>query len=811
MHLLPCQIKKIRRSCSIILLCSLLFSAAYTQSTTIYKNFTSTITGKVIDIELNLYLGYVTIEMQEIKTNEVLFITRSDINGFFEIKNVPNNQYKLKFSFLGYRDTVIQISVLESSGLDVGTIALSSLAIKLSDVQVKFKKPIIEQDLDKIIYNVDADPESSTSTALEMLQKIPLLSIDAEDNIQLNGNSDFRVLVNGKPTMLFANNPSDVLNNMSASAIKTIEVITVPSSRYQAEGVGGIINIITYKKTISGYNGGVNVKGSHPKGYATNGNLTVTMGSFSLSANYGYGAKTTPISEHVFYRQDNIRRNRLEQLGTSTSNSWQYNGGGELTWALNAFNQLTAGYSMNRSKGDNNHRQQVSLRNAANALTEAYLNTNAGNNTSYGKDLVFDYQRNFKKNQAQQLMLSYRRSNSTASNNSNFYLQPFINYKERSSTTSNNDELSEQSFQADLFKPVKNHTLEIGIGVVSRYNNSDYFYKNRDSSSYTFVLDTNKSNNYHYRESIYSTYSSYNLRFNKWSMRMGVRMEQATLNASFISSRTNAKQKYLNLIPSIILSRQLKGISMMKLSYTQRIQRPSLNYLNPYIDLTDPKNISFGNPQLQPAVSHVFNLAHNTYVKKTSLNVSITYQFTKNAIQAFTTLGADTIAYTTFKNIGKHQNSSLHLSSNTTFFKKLSFNLAGTLNYIQYSSNINSKPYTSNGLTYNVSAAVALRLKSWSAGRSISYCAPNILAQGRTASYVSNNITVNKYFFKNKRANMGLSVSSPFRKYRQSSTEITDPYFRQWRESTTLIRRFNLSINYRFNKLQTGKPADSHK
>lgn len=295
---------------------------------------------------------------------------------------------------------------------------------------------------------------------------------------------------------------------------------------------------------------------------------------------------------------------------------------------------------------------------------------------------------------------------------------------------------------------------------------------------------------------------SLNLNMGKWRLKAGGRLEQAHLDAAFLSSGTLAVQDYLNLVPSFTLSRQLKGNSTLKLAYTHRIQRPNLYYLDPYTDLTDPYNISYGNPSLQPALAQVFNLAYSIFKKKTALNFSMVHQFTNNAIQQFTVLEADTIARTTFGNIGRNQNTSFSLGLHTTLFKKLGINLNGAANYIEYTSTIRGKTGSNKGFTYNTTGSANLRLKTWRISSSISYNAPNILAQGRTASYVSNSVTVNKYFLKNNNANLGFSVSSPFREHRRSYTEIDNPGFYQLRSSSTVIRRFSLSLNYRFVKVQ---------
>ncbi|MDQ3844811.1 MAG: outer membrane beta-barrel family protein, partial [Bacteroidota bacterium] len=697
----------------------------------------------------------------------------------------------------------VPLPSVTSSPIHLGSIALVALTKQLKEVQVVALKPVLAQDADKLTYNVDADPESKTATGFDILRKIPMLSLDADDNLQLNGSGNFRVLINGKSSSLFLYNLSDAFKNLSASAIKTIEVLTVPPSKYEAQGTGGIINITTYKKSIGGYNGGINVRVSSPQAFSLSSSLTVNTGKFGFSGNVGYNNSTNPTNKSFFSRQDKIRQDRLEQTGVSNNDNRSQNAGGEISYELNSRNLITASYSLNTGRSANNFNQRVTLFNAAGQPVEVRRNLNTGTGKLYGNDIGLDYQHNAKKNDAQQLTLSYRRSNSTNSSMTDFILQSLVNNKNRANTTNSEDGFNEQTFRADYVQPISKHTLELGASSIIRKNSSDYFYKNEDTVTGALVLDTSRSNIFNYREDIYAAYTSLSLKIGKWGVRAGVRLEQAKVDARFVSSRTFAARDYQNLIPNITLSRQLKGISMIKLSYTQRINRPNLDYLNPYIDLTDPWNISYGNPGLQPTVGHVFNAAYNTFIKKTSFNIGFFHQFTNNSVQEFTTLGADTIARTTFGNIGQNRNYTLSLNGTTTVFKKLGLNLNSAANYVQYTSIINGKPYNNEGLTYHLSGSANFRSKGWRVSGNASYNTPNVFLQGRSAGYLSNSFSVNRQFSKNNKASVGISVTSPFRAYRRSYTEVNDPAFYLFRESYSVMRRYHLSFNYRFGKVQS--------
>jgi hypothetical protein len=380
-------------------------------------------------------------------------------------------------------------------------------------------------------------------------------------------------------------------------------------------------------------------------------------------------------------------------------------------------------------------------------------------------------------------------------------LLPVLNFNHQTKATNNEDAYNEHNLQANYIQPIKKHSLELGANVILRQNTSTYYYKNIDTITGNFILDKSQSNEFYYENNIYAAYSSLNLKMGKWGIRLGARLEKAIIDAHFLTTSTLAKQDYLNIIPSFTLSRQLKGSSILKLSFTQRLQRPDLYYLDPYVDRTDPYNINYGNPNLQPALAHVFNIAYNIFIRKTVFSITAFHQFTNNSIQQFTVLNADTISKTTFGNIGKNRNFNLAFSGNTTLFKNVTISMNSSGNYIQYMRFINGKPNINEGFTYNVSSSANFRLKKWRFGGSMSYNAPNIFLQGRSGSYLSNSITINKYFFTNNKANITFLLSSPFQQYRHSFVEIDDPTFYQLRESSTLMRRFNISFSYRFSQL----------
>ena len=772
------------------------------------------IKGVVIDSAKTTPLGYVTIGVREAGKQEAIKSTYTQDNGSFEVTGLQLKAYEVVVNYVGFKSRILKISEFpaNNSVVNLGRIILSPTSSQLKEVEVTAQKQLIKQDIDKITYDVEADPESKTMTALDMLRKVPLVTVDAEDNIQLKGSGSYRVLVNGKTSSLFVRDPKEVLKSMPANTIKNIEVITNPPAKYEAEGVGGIINIITVKKTLGGYNGSVNLGARTPVGYNVGGYLTAKTGKFGFSGYYGHNYNESPATENNLFRDDYIRKMRLNQRGINDNRGTFNYLDGNLSYELDSLNLITGNFSFNVSNSSSNLTQQVLNSSYSGEPGLSYARYNKGAFQWRGYDVGLDYQRSFRKNKEQLFTLSYKFNNGGTDSDTDFRLE----YTDRPlvySNTQNDGTSAEHTVQADYVQPIGKNNLEIGLKTITRLNTSDYFYANLNPDNGEYEIDPTQSNNFDYHQDIFAGYTSYSYKKGDWGLKLGARLEETRIKANFASSGTIADQDYFNLIPSIALSRKLKEMNTVRLSYTQRIERPGLWYLNPYVNRIDPRNVYFGNPNLRAATNHAFDLSYSTFVKKSSVNTSLFYNFTNNSIQQFTTLGTDSIARTTYGNIGKNQRLGFSLNTNMNLTKNLNFNLNASTNFVQLNgvitvtdtaTNINTlTPVSNNGFTANIFGYVSYKFgKRWRASGNIGYNSPQILLQGTSAGYAYNSFSVTRTFFDKDKGSINLSVSSPFQRDRRFFNELQDTRFYQNSESFYIMRRLSLSFNYRFGKLQ---------
>ena len=777
--------------------------ASFSQQLTTLRSVTGTIKGSVVDSLQKKSLSFVTISVKESGKNDIIKTISSNEDGSFEVTGVPYKRCEISFTSVGYKEKIIQLPAFTSSIIFMGKVPIAPTPNHLQEVKVMAEKLLIEVDVDKITYNVSADPDSRSITTLEILRKVPLITIDAEDNISLNGSNSYRILINGKRSSLFVNNVSDVFKSMPASLIKSIEVITNPSARYEAEGIGGIINITTFKKRIDGYNGSVNASASMPLSLSTGGFITYKSGKLGLSSTLNLSTGISPVSLSDGSRVDKLFLNNLEQSAEGNSKNRFAYMSAEGSYELTPLDLLTASGSFNGGKGDNSFDQRVKLINSTGSVVEAYKNVNMSNNNFKGNDFDFDYQRSFKKNTERLFTLSYKLTTNDNSSNSLSKIDPLINYKAKENLIDDAEVFSEHTVQAYYVHPFKNQLLELGVKSIWRFNNSNYSYTNRLPGSTLYLRDSALSNDFNYDQNISAAYFSVTLKKDKWGLKAGARMEETKTRADFRTSGTHANLTYFNVIPNLTLSRKLTRVSMIRMSYSQRIERPSLYYLNPFVEISDPRNIYFGNPNLKPATSHVFNVGYSSFIKGISVNSSLFHHYTRNSILYYTTLGNDTIARSTYDNIGSNQTSGFSISTNITIRKNLSININNTNSYLKFTSNINGMPGSSHGFMSAILLYTSYRFnKGWRSSASFNYNTTSVLLQGTQAGYISNTIAVSKEFLKEKKASATLSLNNPFQNRRNLYTELDDPLFYQLRNSYTVVRKITVSFNYRFGRLQ---------
>jgi Outer membrane protein beta-barrel family/CarboxypepD_reg-like domain len=785
-----------------VLLLSCFFCHAWAQTTQPLMNMR----GMVVDSVTQKPLAYATLVLQNSKTKSPVknFLSKDD--GSFEFSCPDSLDYLLVFAFTGYENKMIPISRGQSP--DMGTVTLKLAGKQMNEVTVVAVKPLIKRELDGITYDVSADPESPILDALDMMRKVPLLSVDASDNIKLKGKSNYKILINGKESALMAKNPSDVLRSMPATNIERIEVITTPPAKYDAEGLAGIINIITKRKLDEGYNIGLNGRLNTVWGPGINLNGTFKKGKFGFSGYAGYNVRHQQTSEIGLQQNFFYDNSSLTQQGSNTVFAHNTYGNAELSFEIDSLNLLTGSLEFYTGKFGQNNNQLSDAFDSDQTITQAYRLLTGMSNQFGGLDASLNYQLGFKKDKNRLLTTSYKYSYSpntqnisnTITDTFNFYLP---NYKQY-----NNAGNREHTIQVDYVHPFNKVNLEAGAKTILRNNFSNFETSDYNEITKNYEVNPSQTNDFKYDQNIYGIYNSYSAKWDQWNAKAGLRLEHTTVRANFISTSSTVNQDYNNLVPSVSIQRNLKS-SNISFGYTDRISRPGIFQLNPFVDLSNPNFVNTGNPNLQPEVNHSFELNYSSF-SKNSLTVGISYTFSNNSIQTVTHLQAvssggltDTIPVTTYENVGTNKNLGLNLNFNLTSIKNLSISLNTQFSHVWLKGTYNGQFYKNDGFTGNAFLNAGFKFgKGFRIGFDAGYFSGDVNLQGKSNAYIYNSYVFSKTFL-NKRLTLSAVMNNPYGQFYTFRTTTTTPDFYQLSYNQIPYRSFALRFNVKIGKLNS--------
>lgn len=758
------------------------------------------IKGILADSASGKPLEFITVSL--LKGQKAIKGVYTKTDGSFLFSGLEPSAYEVQITAVGYQGLTVPAKITDYSA-DLGKIVLRENSAGLREVKVTAAKPLVQQEADRLIYDTQADPESKVFSVLDMMRKVPFLSLDADENILLKGNGDFRIFINGKPSGMLERNYKDVLRSMPASSIQRIEVITTPPSKYDAEGLSGIINIITNKRIDNGYTGNLNTNWRFPVGGpGTGGSVSARLGKWGLSA-FG-GASQYRVPEISFVNTRSTFREFptvTDQRGANSSESRNAYLGVEISYDIDSLNLISGQVNMNGNRNEGLGRQTSRLE-ANRGIDQYYRLQNTGEGNGNGRDLAFNYQRGFKADKNRLLTFSYRYYGFENDQRNTIGFSDRVAYEVPDYRQVNHSRFSEQTLQTDFTYPSRKLNIEAGIKAIFRNNESDFSYMNRipDGGDYREV--DSLSNHYVNTQSIYGVYNTYRYKHKKWDIRGGFRAEQTLLDANFISTNSQVRQSYLNVIPTVAIGRKL-GKGNLTMSYTQRIQRPGIYQLNPFVDRTNPNFERAGNPDLRPAVMNDINVGYS-WAAKTSVNVILGHVFIKDMIFPVVVYDPETgISRSSYGNVGRARllpTLTLHL--NRPLSKQWNLSMNGRLAYGMTEGIINNELVKNQGLMYGVFLSSGYRLqKNWRINANINFDGPGMNIQDRTNMMLFSSLSVNKDIIRDK-LSFSASVNNPFTRYRKSTRDSFGPDFRQYYQRQDYFRSFQLSLNYKFGKLK---------
>jgi len=768
---------------------------------------TSIITGIVVDSLSHQPLEWCSVVLQKDGASEQLGLN-ADSAGHFRFDKVEPGGYTLSIFYVGYDKLDKKITVPEGGNtIDAGTIYLYSGAEKLNEVTVTDFRKLIEQRPDGIVYNAERDGTNKGSTAEQLLRKVPMVTVDLEGNVQLRGNGNIKVLINNKPSTIIASSVKDALRQIPADNIKQVEVITTPGAKYDGEGTAGVINIITRKSLIQGVSGNIYTGGNYRfiqdklNGYA-GANVTYRQDKLGINANLGGGHWTN------LYEGTNLR---TDFPGTAQQSILSQNertdGYGTYLWGelssdyqIDSLQSVQAGININPGKWTDKTNRNTLMPAAdidyrRNIVTETPQRNYAFNGS---------YSRKFRNNPLRTLDIL---SQYTIGNNgSNYELLQHDNgtdadnYKERNRNKTSNKELTAQ---ADYVQPLKKpgQKIEAGLKYINRNVGSDYNLSTWNTGNTDYITDPARSNKLEYRQQVAAAYTQLSTPLTKkLGLVAGVRYEYTDINGSLRDNGGVFESSFHNVLPIAILSLDMKNYTKLKLSYNQRIERPSIDYVNPFVNYSDQLNIQYGNPGLEPEKTHNIELGYSTMIGQGSmLNMTGFFRNTGNAIEAIATVGADGINRTTYKNVATNNALGLNMFASTTLFGRWMINFNGNLYYKMMKSV--ALDITNNGAQYDFNLYNNFKINDkWSVEGFGMYEGRKVMLQGTQTGWFYYNVGFKRSLFKGKGdlTLVGENFFNPKIKIKMDFNYLNASYSGNYYGYAGGIR---LSFNYRFGKM----------
>ena len=778
------------------------------------------ISGTIIDSLTKKPVDYATISLFRSGGTAPINGVLTDEKGNFKIDNIKAGKYKIAISFIGYQTKTIDPIETTASKPDAnrGTIILSPSARALKEVAIVGQAALVENKIDKIVYNAEKDLTAAGGNATDLLSKVPMVSVDLNGNVSVRGDANVRVLINGKPSGATSASLSDVLKSIPADQIKSIEVITSPSAKYDAEGSAGIINIITKQKNVSGFSGGIS-GGVGTRQNNGNMNLSYNKNRFNFNANIGGNASWPQTSKLEFGQyigadstitKGTSRLTRHAVIG-SVGAGYQFNGFNSINTTLK-FNQIRFG-----TEGDNST--------ASSFPNNTYTSHSIGMNQIDGFDWNIDYTHKFKK-EGEEIDFSTQWShNSGVTNYSNLYS---IQTDQINNTKNNIDgKNNEYTLQVDYTLPInKVFKLEAGgKSIFRRINSASNYFLPTSGDQFSGVPDVATSNTYAYNQNVFAGYSVFTITLPKnWTLLAGFRLENTDIHGepfSAVQSVPSFDQNYNTYVPSLTVQKKLTASNTLKLAYSKRITRPSLQFLNPFVNQSNVQAQQVGNPTLSPEVSQTLELSLNSFIKSSILNVSVYYKHTDGLIEGIVRPLVDNVlprdttgTISTYQNVGQNNSIGGSVFASVTPFKFLT--IMGNFNAYTYHATVAPQylgDFTSTGTYFQYGGflrATATLPNNFIAETFAFGSSARRTIQGSQPTFSIFGVGVKKQFMQKKLA-IGVNVISPFAEYKSFNSRTESAGFRSYSNFQLPFRSYGITFSYSFGKLSFSNPNQGKK
>lgn len=772
------------------------------------------IKGKVINPSSGQPVEFATVSVFQQADSSLVTGGITGQNGVFYIPAKAGTYY-VYMQFMGFEDVYVSdINIGRDNPVyNAGNVQMQENETLLDEVVVQAERTQMEMTLDKKVFNIGKDLSNLGGSATDILDNLPSVQVDVEGNVSLRGSENVRILIDGKPSGMVGLSSNDALRQLNSNLVESVEVITNPSARYDAEGLAGIINIVLKKDKKKGINGSFQANTGIPDNHGGSVNLNFRRNWINFFTNVGINYRRyngRGASDQTFFETTEKLNPVLQTDRDRTHDrgglSYSTRFGSDIY--LNDFNTLTLAF-LYRFSDENNETRLIydDFYPQSGADSISFRNddeTEGDENIEYS----LNYTRQFKrKGQKLTFDIQYQNNNETEGSD----LVETIGIDRQSQRPiliqrSANDEIEERyMLQADYSHPFgKDGNFEVGTRYTDRLVGNDYVVTERNDAG-VFVIDPSFSNEFEYEEDVMAVYSIVSNKINKISWQLGLRFEQTRLVTFQKTDNNRNVQNYGNLFPSAFLTYQFTKTQALQLSYSRRISRPRGRMLNPFTSISDSRNFWLGNPSLQPEFTDSYEAGYLLNTGKGSIYTGVYYRYTEGGVQRLRNTDEEGVTFTRPYNVSTEQAYGIEVNVSRDFTKW--YRVSGNVNF--YRSMVPSGSVVFNEEILSFDGAVATTLTTrvsnnfkfnnlFDAQVNVNYRAPRNTVQGRTFSITSVDIGMSRDVLKDK-GTLAFNIRDLFnsRMYRSEiSNERSEQYSEfQWRTTTA-----TLSFTYRLNQ-----------
>jgi len=717
------------------------------------------IKGVVIDKQSQQPVEYANLAVFLKEDSSLVSGAITNQKGYFNIENLPIGNYYLRVSFIGYKSIFIPNIVISAKepNLNLGRIMFQPSVESLGEVNIVAEKNLMEYSLDKKVINVSQNLNSVGGNAVDVLQNIPSVSVDYDGNVSLRGSTNINILIDGRPAIVSGGNKQAILEQIPASSIDAIEIITNPSAKYNPEGMSGIINIKTKKRVATGLNGLASVSLGTGNRYNSSLNLNYSLPKINFFGSWdarwfrgrGYGNtyRQTWLNDTITYSYQNMNMRRR-----MTNNTFKAG----FDWFIDNKNTITLSGQFNPGSSSRTQDLYSSSLDFQKIVYDNFYKKNIEDEDYKNYTFNLNYKRNFnKKNQELTADFSYSKydGNENTDMNNNRYIidyviqNPLLSVLQKQYDIGNNYNFNTQvNYSQPLNEKSK---IEIGYNGIIRNMDNNFYLEDFNYILGVYERKTQFDNHFNYNENIQAIYSTYSNEFGKSSLQLGLRAEKVFTTSEQLTQNQKVDNDYVSIFPTLHYSMKLPKKNEIQFSYSRRVNRPAFEDLNPFKDYSNPLMIRMGNPYLMPEYINSFEINHSKFLNKTSIFTSLYYRQILDVIKRLSYLGQDGVNYYTSVNLSKGTNYGVDFVVEREIFKwwKINANFSYFRTIIEGNSidgNISNDNYS---WTTKFNSNMNL-LKNLTIQISANYRAPLVTPQGKMYENYGADLAVKKDFLK---------------------------------------------------------------